>query len=402
MAVLVVVLASASLTGAHAQTFSLLYEFQGKGDGLLPNGLLARDPAGNLYGVTEYSEPSTPRPTSQVGEVYRLDRSGRLTVLHRFGAHRDGLDPNGLVRTLSGDLYGTTLFGGIGTYGTNGTVFKVSETGRETVLYRFKGPPDSFWPSGPVIVDGAGNVYGTSEGGKSDCTNGAVCGTVFMVNQSGKETIVHYFTGAPDGWSPLWGVTRDATGALYGTTFYGGLTTCPLSSNGCGVVFKIIPGGGGKWRETVLHRFTGGPDGKNPDSNVTLDAKGTLYGTAFEGGAGVGCGGRGCGTLYQISKAGVFKVLYHFTGGADGGAPDGNLVLDGQGNLYGTAATGGNYGLGTLFKVDPSGRLTVLHNFDGNRGAVPSGLVRDPLGNLYGITDFGGSHDYGTIYELTP
>ena len=401
-AIIVVFVATPRL--ARAQQFTMLYQFQCAQDGCNPNGPLARDGAGNLYGAAgaNYGE-------DKPGDIFEFSNRGVLSVLYDFtGAGGDGDAPTGVV--LAGNaLYGSTAFGGYTNYGT---VFKLSKAG-EKILYRFTGPPtDGEFAESSVILDKSRNIYGTTAvGGEGSCDGGVVsCGLVYMVAPNGKETVLHSFTGAPDGQEPMQPLTLDASGALYGTTYYGGQSACGSDPFGCGVVFKLTPAGDGTWNETVLHRFTGGTDGEFPSSALTIDAEGNVYGTTNAGGDLSRCADGGCGTIFKISKAGQFSVLYTFTGGADGAGPDGNLLLDAHGNFYGTASGGGNttcpYGCGNIFKLTPSGHLVVLHTFNSTQGDTPAGgQISDGRGTLYGVTIYGGNGPCGggcgTIYKFS-
>jgi uncharacterized repeat protein (TIGR03803 family) len=325
------------------------------GYGSFPEGSLILDAKGNLYGATVGRD--FPGFGSFLGSVFKLEpRSYRY--LYRFSDLSIGALPNsGLAMDGEGNLYGTTEYGGVNSCGTGwgcGTVFKLTPSGEQTVLYNFAGAPDGERPNGGLVLDREGNVYGTTVGGgatNTNCAAGSFCGTVFKVAPSGDETILYRFKGGDDGGNPLAGLAIDKRGNLYGTTEIGGGET----NNG--TVFKVTPGG----KESVLHSFAGGMDGSLPLASVTLDGKGNLYGTTGEGG-GSGCSeSAGCGTVFEISRGGV-TILYRFTGGADGGFPEGGLVLDGQGNLYGTTVAGGgtqcqsfysNTGCGVTFKLTP-------------------------------------------------
>jgi uncharacterized repeat protein (TIGR03803 family) len=283
-------------------------------------------------------------------------------------------------------LYGTTIFGGRYNYGT---VFKIPTQGKETVLYSFKGGVDGAYPSGGVIADSKGNIYSTTTaGGDLSCnlpTNPPGCGTVFKLGPTGKETVLHSFTDSPDGAFP-YVVVRDSLGNLYGTTQGGG-------SSIDGTVYKLSSTGA----ETVLYSFTGPPDGSGPGQGVLRDSSGNLYGTTVDGGANY------WGTVWEVDSTGKETVLYNFTGGTDGGYPNGGLIRDASGNLYGTTNYGGTFAdTGTLFELDGSGNETVLHSFGGvNDGKDPTaGLVRDSLGNMYGTTLTGGEYDWGAVYKL--
>jgi uncharacterized repeat protein (TIGR03803 family) len=360
---------------AHADaTFTLIYSFKGSpDDGSGPNRLI-RDGAGNFYGTTSAGGPIG------VGTVFKLDATGTETVLFNFSRGTDGSRPFGtLVRDAAGNLYGTTYEGGgtgCASFGC-GTVFKLDPSGHETVLYRFTGGADGRNPYAGLVRDPVGNLYGTTYygGSSNNCYQG--CGTVFKLDTTGAETVLHSFTGSPDGNFPRGGLVRDAAGNLYGTTAWGG-------AFGKGTVFKLDATG----KETVLHSFTG-PDGQYPVAGLIRDAAGNLYGTTKNGGSSNDCRG-GCGTVFKVDTTGAETVLHSFTTGRDGRYPEAGLVADAAGNLYGTAFSGRNSdycagGCGTVFKVDTTGAATVLHNFTGSPGdgLYPyAGLVRDAAGNF--------------------
>jgi uncharacterized repeat protein (TIGR03803 family) len=387
---------------AHGQTYKekVLHSFIGIPDGEFPYASLVRDSSGNLYGTTFNGG------RSGAGTVFRIDTAGKESVLHSFTGSRDGANPfAGLVQDAKGNLYGTTFYGGgngCNGYGC-GTVFKVSRTGKETVLHRFKGPVgDGTYPKAGLVLDVNGTLYGTTIAGGTGC-KGYGCGTVFKLDPTGTETLLYSFAGGNDGANPT-GLIRDAKGNLYGTTEYSAGTGCSFG-DGCGMVFKLNKSG----KETVLYRFTGtGGDGANPFAGLIQDANGNLYGTTYEG--GTGCGDLGCGTVFKVSRTGKETVLYRFTGtGGDGATPYVQLVRDAKGSLYGTTAYGGSSSVGTVFKLDPAGKETVLYSFTGSPDGQNSfaGLVRDAKGNLYGTTYNGGSPQCmyfgcGTVFKLTP
>ena len=315
--------------------------------------------------------------------MFKVDPSGRETVLHSFAPDvGDGAIPWGsLVMDTAGNLYGTTEFGGSS---GNGTVFKVDPSGSETVLYSFTNSGgDGALPIGGVVIDMAGNLYGTTEVGGSSGN-----GTVFKVDSSGSETVLYSFANSGgDGANPVAGLVMDTAGNLYGTTEFGG-------SSDSGTVFKVDPSGS----ETVLYSFTNsGGDGAYPFAGLVMDTAGNLYGTTAQGGSSNN------GTVFKVDPSGSETVLYSFTNsGGDGQSPEAGLVMDAAGNLYGTAHGGGSFGNGIVFKVDPSGSETVLHGFTGSDGADPeAGLIMDKAGNLYGTTAFGGTSDNGTVFKLT-
>jgi uncharacterized repeat protein (TIGR03803 family) len=299
-------------------------------------------------------------------------------VLYSFGSEPDGFHPFGPLLREHGNFYGTTEFGGASRLGT---VFELTAAGAEKVLYSFTGP-DGQNPAAGLIGDAEGNLYGTtSTGGTS-----LIYGTVFEVTSTGTEKTLYSFTGGADAATPYAGLTRDAQGNLYGTTLHGG-----NGARGEGTVFEITSAG----TEKVLHRFHGA-DGQNPAAGLTPDAQGNLYGTTIGGGA------FGHGTVFVLTSAGAEKVLYSFTGGADGSQPWSGLILDTQGDLYGTTLFGGASGLGTVFEITPAGAENVLYSFSGADGQNPIGeLVRDAQANLYGTTQFGGASGGGTVFELT-
>jgi len=336
-----------------------------------------------------------------------------VTVLYAFKGGSDGCYPDArLIEDKSGNLYGTTQPGNGSCLSNSGsgTVFKLAPDGTETVLHVFggKGNGDGAWPSGGLIEDRAGNFYGTTLGGG---TYGY--GTVFKLAPDGTETVLYPFAGEGDGGNPMAGLIQDKSGNLYGTTSSGG------AYHG-GTVFKLAPDG----TETVLHAFghtTG--DGAYPSSDLILDEQGNLYGTTSEGGTDRCVGYQnqpiGCGTVFKLAPDGTETVLYAFRGlHGDGSVPDGGLIRDKAGNLYGTTAAGGtgchqDKGCGTVFKLAPDGTETVLYAFAGGRdGAVPlGGLIRDKAGNLYSTTEGGGGgqegcksnpRGCGTVFKLAP
>jgi uncharacterized repeat protein (TIGR03803 family) len=265
-----------------------------------------------------------------------------------------------------------------------------------------------------LIMDSAGNLYGTTmAGGNFNCGNGFGCGTVFELSPAAgggwTKTVLYIFNGGSDGEGPGAGLVFDGNGNLYGTTTGGGgSTNC---NSGCGTIFKLSHSSGSGWMEKVLHSFRG-PDGSDPLSSLTLDAKGNLYGTTRSGGLLSGCGGGGCGTIFRLSGSAGFAVLHVFHGKADGYNPLGPLTLDAAGNLYGVTQFGGNFGsscgpggCGVVFKLTPASGIwpeTILHTFVGTDGFYPNGgLVFDASHHLYGTADGGGTHGYGVVFKLS-
>jgi uncharacterized repeat protein (TIGR03803 family) len=369
----------------QAQTYRVLFQFRSGAGGANPNAGLVLDLSGNLYGTTASDG------AFDSGVVFELNSNGKESVLHSFtGTGGDGEYPlAGLVRDADGNLYGTTYDGGTygGVCGSSGcgTVFKVDANGKETRLHRFSGNPDGWVPYAGLVRDAAGNLYGvTLNGGTYNS------GTVFKIDKNGKESVLYSFNGDGQGPNSPWGgVIRDAAGNLYGTTANGG------TSFG-GVVFKLETTGA----LTVLHNFdTQTQDGYFPAGNLVRDAAGNLYGTTEFGGTS------GSGTVFKVNASGNETVLHNFAGGtADGGLPFlSGLLRDAKGNLYGVTDEGGAFSFGTVYKLDPAGKETILHSFNGKDGKIPYGtLIMDHAGNLYGTTNGGGAHNAGVVFELTP
>jgi len=383
--------------GAQAKD-RILHSFAGgNSDGANPMAGLVIDNAGNLFGTTYYGGPNNG------GTIFEVARGGVESVLYAFTGGNDGGGPQDkLIMDAKGRLYGTTVFGGKSEPGGAGagTVFvlkflKALKEWVDTAIWIFGGEPDGGTPYAGVAMGGRGNhdpgaatanLYGTTYyGGVYNY------GAVFKVTTKGKEAVLYSFTGGSDGSGPGAGVIIDAKGNLYGTTESGG-------ASGYGTVFKITP----KGKETVLHSFTiAGGDGGYPYGDLIMDAAANLYGTT--GGGGVNYDG----TVFKMTPAGKETVLYSFGGGGDGNIPKAGLIMDGQGNLYGTTYYGGSdanggYGYGTVFKLTPKGAETVLHAFaSGSDGAFPQAtLVIDKKGSLYGTTGQGGASNDGTVFEV--
>ena len=358
--------------GANGRwTETVIHSFSGNPDGANPFAGLAMDAAGNLYGITAYGGTAT-NCTSGCGTVFELSPDGtgrwREHILYSFKGTPDGSEPDGaLALDSAGNVYGTTYFGGASPNCTLGcgTVFKLQPAlnGRwsERVLYSFTGTPDGAnpWAVKPV-QDAAGNIYGTTYygGDNTNCTTG--CGTVFELSPTGgkyTEKVLHSFTAFGDGSLPIQGVIFDSAGNLFGTTVYGGdFTNCTL---GCGVAYELTPSPTGGWTENSIYTFNGVSDGVHPGASLIFDAAGNLYGTAFDGGNNTNCT-TGCGIVYELSPNGgsnwTETTLHAFTSVPDGAHSSGSLIIDSAGNLYGTTFYGGNatnclYGCGTVFEV---------------------------------------------------
>jgi uncharacterized repeat protein (TIGR03803 family) len=282
-----------------------------------------------------------------------------------------------------------------------GTVFKLVPDGTETVLYAFQGTTDGANPYGNLISDPNGNLFGTTGAGGdmnvAECSDFgyAGCGTAFEVTPSGNETVIYEFQGGSDGWSPEGGLISDSSGNYYGTTTFGGSANCDV---GCGIVFKIAPGG----TEAILYTFQGGTDGYKPAAALTTDNSGNFYGTTVFGGSDDD------GTVYKLSPDGSKSVLYSFKGGNDGANPEAGVIMDRVGNLYGTTDGGGGDtacraygGCGTIFKLAPDGKETVLSTFDPPRhGRTPMApLLMGKKGLLYGTATQGGAGN-GVVFKV--
>jgi uncharacterized repeat protein (TIGR03803 family) len=392
---------------AQAQTETVLYNFcssPGCPDGLAPDSRLTSDEAVNFYGMTANGGLG-------YGTVFELSPNGRggwnETVLYSFSGGQNGPDGDypgyysDVIFDSSGNLYGTTLYGGAEGLGM---VFELSRAGTswtETVLHSFTGGTgDGAYPSGDLAIDVAGNVYGTTSSGGS-----AGGGIVFELSPSGgvwNEQVIYdsaldkYGYDIPGvGMAP--GLAMDTAGNLYG-------------ANGDSVI-ELSPNGNGGWNSAMLHTFTGAPDDNALEGYIgtpVLDQAGNIYGTTIVGGP--------WGITYKLSpeKKGKWKekVIAAFNGifkNNDGVSPGGALVISADGNIYGVSDSGGQYGTGVMFElIPPAGTGKYEHKtlwiFGGpGDGWLPrGGLIQDSAGNLYGTTIGGGSNDGGIVFEITP
>jgi uncharacterized repeat protein (TIGR03803 family) len=324
-------------TGAE----NVIYDFKGNGDGLNPFGSLTKI-NGTFYGTTQAGGANND------GTVYSVTPSGSERVLYSFkGSPNDGQGPLSGLIVVKGKLYGTTQKGGSAGFGT---VFQITKSGKETVLYSFQGQPDGANPRARLIeVNGV--LYGTTQYGGNDLLclyNPNGCGTVFSITTSGQENVLHSFVGqlGSDGAQPQSGLAT-LGGLLYGTTLTGGVYNE-------GSVFEITPGGA----ESLLYSFTGAPDGSAPFGTLN-GYNGALYGTTSAGGvASCDTNDNGCGTVFTVSTSGVERVIYSFQTNAQGEAPMSGLTTAKQA-LFGATSEGGNQcnglaqGCGTVFRVTP-------------------------------------------------
>lgn len=385
-------------TTAWAGTETVLHAFT-YSEGNDPNGGVIFDSAGNLYGTTVHDG------FWGYGVVFELAPSTEgwtYSTIYTFTGGVDGSYPSSpLVFDAAGNLYGTTF----GAYGNgDGTVFKLTPSAegapwKFSLLHTFAGGKDGSEPEGQLVFDRAGNLYGlTYTGGRY------YAGIVFELTPTNtgpwKETLVHTLTGCDDGALPV-ALTMDAAGNLYGATLFGGGACFP---NGYGMVFELSPVSGG-WKERVLHYFTGKIDGGLPQA-LAFDSSVHLYGAAGLGGNRTYCT-QGCGLIFRLtpSSDGVWheSVLHNFNGG--NGLGPGTLLFDHQSNLYGSACCGGGVGWGLVFSLaaDQNWAETVLYDFNNTTdGGGPAGpLVLDGAGNLYGTATNSGA-GYGVVFEVTP
>ncbi len=377
------VLLGACLSAATpAAAYSILHTFAGgASDGEIPYAALIWDGADTLYGTT-YGGGS-----ANLGTVFKMKTDGTsFALLHSFaGGASDGAHPYAaLIWDGADTFYGTTFQGGSS---DNGTVFKMKTDGTGfTLLHSFAGgASDGKNPFAALILDGTGNLYGTTEyGGSSNA------GTVFTLKTDGTGfTLLYSFAGYPsDGSDPIGALILDGASNLYGTTWFGG-------SANQGTVFTLATDGTGY---AILHTFVGGAsDGRRAQAGLMLDGAGNLYGTTGNGGAS------DKGTVFTLKTDGTgFMLLHSFAGPpSDGQIPAAALIWDGAGNLYGTTRYGGAASSGTVFTLATDGTgYTLLHSFadDPSDGQLPrAALIGDGAGNLYGTTSWGGSLGCGGV-----
>lgn len=380
---------------AAAQQFQVLYYV---GDVIYSNGLV-RDASGNLYGTTTNGGTDNVGIVYELSP--QTDGGWTETVLHNFADnnHVDGDQPYaGLAIDSAGNLYGTTRFGGPS---GEGTVFEMSPQGggtwTETILYNFGSTTnDGIFPYSPLVLDSVGNLYGTTyEGG-----TGRV-GTVFKLAHGANgwhERVIHNFVPnaqGDGGFNPYAGVILDSAGNLYGTTTY-----CQCSYTNQGTVFELKRSAAGSYAEKVLHYFySGGVDGYDPRASLAFDKRGNLYGTTDQGGTS----NYGTVFELSPTASGNWKerVIHNFSDPTtDGQGPEAGVTFDAHGNLYGTTYGGGTYGYGIVFELTPSGggawNEIILHDFDkADSGEFVSPVILDSSGNIFGA-------GAGTVFEIMP
>jgi uncharacterized repeat protein (TIGR03803 family) len=324
--------------------FKVLHAFDFS-DGALP-GNLVYDASGNLYGTAAWGGNSACQ-NEGCGVIFELTSAGEFIQLYSFAGGSDGSNPNGLTIGSNGNLYGTTE-GNTSSYDQYGEVFKLTTSGQLEVLYSFKGNTDGNSPTG-VIQDSKGNLYGTTRGGgDTSCILSDGCGVVYRLDTSGKETVLYSFKGKSDGAFPASPLVMDKAGNLYGTATLAGYEkgNChlPDSPVGCGTAFKIDTAGA----FSALVQFDSA-DGNYPGP-LTEDAHGTIFGTTALGGRGCCEGG---GVVYKLAASYKESVMYkNFTGKSNGQWPI-QVEADSKGNLYGATMKGGDSGRGVIFELTP-------------------------------------------------
>lgn len=401
--VLLGLLTSVAILPSQAQTFNVLYNFTGGLDGSSPWGQLAMDPAGNFY--TGTMEGGNDTGSGAASKLKPLAGSWLLQPLYDFnGGIDDGIQPQVVVAS-NGVVFGATQAGGLSNCGI---VFQLTPPStvpvnalapwNKTILHTFAGGNDGCNAFSPPIIDSAGNLYGTTAdgGGANDA------GVVYELVRSGQsytEKILYAFSGR-DGAVPAFGLIADSSFTnLYGATQVGG-------TQGYGTVFRLTNTGSG-WTESVLYNFHNSSDGQQPQSGLAMDASGNLYGTTGVGGNGGG------GTVFELSPSGggyTFKLLYSLECDYQGciGPYLGYLTIDSAGNLYGTTVNEGANSFGSVFELTLSRgsyTFTDLHDFalGSDDGGYPDGgVIRDAAGNLYGTAVDGGTYGGGIIFQITP
>jgi uncharacterized repeat protein (TIGR03803 family) len=397
--------------------YTIIHDFTAASDGADPNGIIQASD-GNFYGTTSYGG------ANNKGTVFRITPAGVVTTLHDFAGSDGRQSVAALVQGSDRNLYGTAGQGGAN---DEGTIFRIATSGQFTVLHSFASG-DGRNPAAALIQAKDGNFYGVTEQGSSS-DGGAVftitpsgtysvltniasggfqqtgvvqasdgnfygtatsggsrhAGFVFSVTPAGTLSTIYEFNGGGDGGHPRAGLTAAPDGNLYGTASLGG------GPGGNGTVFKLTLSGA----ITTIYRFEGGIDGRDPQTAPLLASDGNFYGTTRQRGA------HGYGLAYKLTTAGVFTSLTSFPGHALGSVPSSGLTPDGDGNLYGSTAQGGDQDFlgGTVFKLSSSGSVSTLASFT---GSVNGGVVRGSDNAFYGTTTFGGANGAGSVFKITP
>jgi uncharacterized repeat protein (TIGR03803 family) len=409
---------------------TVLNNFDPEPGGYNPSGGVVFGIDGRLYGTTTLGGLAGDLNGTAFEATPNPNGSWKVTTPFAFPTTDANDSQSTLIEDAEGNLYGTTVGGGLDNIGTVFELSPASGKWRAQILFEFVGTTygatAGSFPESGLVMDSSGNLYGTAFGGGA-----SNLGAVFKLSPTASgawdESVIHSFAGGSDGANPAAALISDSAGNLYGTTEYGGLYSD-------GTVFKLSPGANGTWTETVLYNFAGYPaDGADPTASLVFDSKGNLYGTTRIGGSSLNCKNNkksiGCGTAFELSPGAQGRwsetLLYSFTNvNGDGAYPYANLFVDGVGNLYGTTASGGVSGkceglgtpnCGTVFEIMPGAggwSEKIIYEFKGysDDGAYPmAGLVMDSRGNLYGTTELGGNDSnaqydlgFGTVFELSP
>jgi uncharacterized repeat protein (TIGR03803 family) len=375
----VVVMFAGAVVSAQAQTFTLLYSFEGENqnEGSTPMGLV-QGTNGYLYGVTEGGGNAGEISS---GTFFKISTSGKLTIICTFynpGPCRDTQAPSAnLILGTNGDFYGVAL---------DGENIRMTPTGKLNVLYNSNGNSVSV---APLLLASNGDFYGTDKLGGVNNKCYGYCGSVFKMTAAGKLTTLHSFCSVYqngvciDGQEPQFGLVQGSDGNLYGTTSAGGNDGV---NGGYGTIFKITPTG----TLTTIYNF---PGYTQSSSALIQGADGNFYGTTYTGGNGVY---GAYGTFFTVTPGGALTTLYSFCNlqsCADGSYPQ-NIYLATDGNFYGITLSGGASNDGTIFQFTPGGALTTLHSFDGADGFGPGfagTLMQDTNGTFYGTMESGGA-----------
>ncbi len=422
------------LPGTGAGTIEFLHTFGvQEGDGFQPNGPLLLASDGNFYGTTKQGgSPCDNKEFSAelgCGVIFRVTPNGTESVVYRFkGGPSDGRTPySGLIQGSDGALYGTTTQGGAN---ERGIAFRLTLSGDYKILHHFDGArATGDRPIGKLLQASDGVLYGATIGGGPNNCSGGDCGTIYRLTLGGEYRVIYNFgSQAGDGAVPTGSLIEGDDGALYGATVVGGDDTCSDPNllpriAGCGTIFRISKFGS----FTVLHAF--GPTTANgilPSSGLTRGTDGAFYGATARGGAGICINSNGgCGTIFRITPAGVFSLVYQFSlsstqlpgetaPGSDGFTPNGDLWFNRDGVLYGATAAGGvttSSDTGTLYSLTTSGSKTILYRFASSQNgpAVPvGGLVEGAEGVFWGVTNYNGGlggvgarTGFGALFRIT-
>ena len=395
----------ASLTSASADTRErILFTFQGA-SGANPAAPLVTDSKGNLYGTAANG------CAYNYGCVFKLSHAGGTwteSVLYSFSGP-DGATPGAsVILDAAGNIYGTTSLGGDF---NSGTAFKLTPSTSgpwtETVLHSFGSGTDGYDPS-ELILASTGDIYGITQFGGTASSGPDNGGTVYRLSFADgqwTETLLYSFPGeflGPDGDLPFGGLAIDHAGNLYGVTQAGG-------TDGKGAVFVLARTGDGSYTERIIHSFHIS-DGDLPNSTPVFDSAGNLYGTTYFGGNTNLCPPDGCGAIYELKKnvdGSWTEILLRELQKEDGWQAVGPVVFDHAGNLYAAAQAGGAYSWGSIYKLTPRTSApwteNIVHNFTNNPdGASPSGILVNSSGSIFGTTGAGGSSQMGIIFEIAP